>query len=210
MRYGKKGYIVGAPRGHFIAQPSPYAQKMAAAASARALVKWEKGRSIQESGRGFLLSNRRRILDQLADALVDHLRLGVVHGDILPGNILVYRGSRRRPVKIKLIDYEMAMPMMGGNIESTGHVDYGDVLRDVIPALARGKKGMKGSPLLALAAGKMDAEKLKELFPGMEKAKMSNEEMRKYFYSATKDRKDIAELKEYFEMRFLEKVRKKL
>lgn len=137
-KYRKKSYIGGAPLGHLIAQPSRYAQKMAAAGPESALVKWEKGRSIQQSRRGFLLRHRRRILDGLAGALADHLRMGVLHKDILPENIVISKApSRKRPL-VKIIDYGEAVPLNAENLALLEkHSDYGDAIKHVVPSFSK-------------------------------------------------------------------------
>ena len=110
----------------------------------RARLRWETGRPLyarkMRKGRGIEVipklrhAQRLRIIDQLADALVDHLRLGVVHNDMRPDNILV--SGRDRP-RIKIIDYERAQLATGNVLEAIDlYKDYLDVYHDVIPLIA--------------------------------------------------------------------------
>lgn len=78
---------------------------------------------------------KRRVIDQLADALAEHICLGVSHNDLRPSNIIV--SGRKRP-KIRIIDYGRAELMTGNTLEAVDlSKDYVDVYNDVIPLLAR-------------------------------------------------------------------------
>lgn len=135
---------------HFIAQSSPYAQRMIKAdirrersVWGRARVGWEKGRTLHQLGGGLVARlNRHKVLEQLAGAAVEHLRLGIEHWDMHGGNILVSRGVLS-PIKVKIIDYGMAIPLTakwlgkrapGGGPQGTN--DYAKVMERVIPELA--------------------------------------------------------------------------
>lgn len=149
-----KHYYPGSVLAHFVAQSSPYAQRMLAASvgkgamgSGRARVAWEKGGTLYEF-RGKLAGrlNRKKVLEQLADAAVEHLRLGTEHMDI-HGNNIVLSGGVLKPVRVGLIDYELARPLMGRHLDAKrvtggppGTNDYAKVMEHVIPLLAFGKR----------------------------------------------------------------------
>ncbi len=179
---------------HFIAQPSPYAQRMLGVwlrkmsgwtqsdraqlmrqkplETLRSLdmakVAYEKGKTLGElRGTGFAFRNRYRILDKLADALAENLRLGVVHGDVHAANIIISGsmpgrlrrplrlklidygsamvqehaiGGDARPLRLKLIDYGSAMPLTGDYLGCDIYYDYQRVKTDVMPMLVRNEK----------------------------------------------------------------------
>lgn len=145
-----KHYYPSAALAHFVAQSSPYAQRMLTASvgkgamgSGRARVAWVKGRTLHElRGRLVARLNRKRVLEQLADAVVEHMRLGIEHRDLHGGNLLV-SGGVFGPVQIKIIDYELANPLsgrwLGEQVRAGGPPgtnDYAKVVEHVIPALA--------------------------------------------------------------------------
>lgn len=166
--YSKK-YAYGAPLGHFIAQPSKYAQRLLAVAlkparmdkavmktegAGKAKVEWVKGRELASFLDTPLARRyRHRILDQLADLVADHIRLGVAHGDIHSENIVVSmrkmrRGRLPRGVRVRAIDYGAAMPLyseMGEFSKKRRHKYFVDYYTDdydyarytIIPLLAR-------------------------------------------------------------------------
>lgn len=112
----------------------------------RARLRWETGKPLYalkiRRGMGIEMipklrrGQRLKVIDQLADALVDHLRLGVVHNDMRPDNILV--SGRDRP-RIKIVDYARAQLATGSALDAIElYKDYLDVYHDVIPLLARG------------------------------------------------------------------------
>lgn len=155
-----KDYQYGAALAHFIAQASPHAQPLLSVALKRepflkylgvekasgadnAKVEWVKGTSasVPKYHKPDLRRYRYRILDQLAETVADHLRLGIVHGDLHLGNVILaapavrhrkekasrcirvgfgYPGMKRmyyertriaRPIKVKVVDYERALPL---------------------------------------------------------------------------------------------------
>ena len=68
-----------------------------------------RGRGQQESGDaagvgGLSLSERRRVVDELADALAATHALGIVHRDLKPSNIMITRSGH----SVKLIDFGLA------------------------------------------------------------------------------------------------------
>ncbi len=142
-----KHYYPSAALAHFVAQSSPYAQRMLTASvgkselsTGRARVAWEKGRTLHElRGRLVARLNRKKVLEQLADAVVEHMRLGIEHRDLHGGNLLV-SGGVFGPVQIKIIDYELANPLLGRwlgkQVRAPGTNDYAKVVEHVIPALA--------------------------------------------------------------------------
>lgn len=187
---------------HLVAQPSKHAQRLiaavghSAASADRAVVAWERGRTIESlKGTPFLLRNRRKILDQIADALVEHMRLGVTHGDIHRENILVSRArSRRRPVSVKLIDYE------GAHALTSDVISYTERARKIIrkhleDAVARGD--VPEQDALNYLRQSLVGEDYPSIIDGIIPALAKN----------GKDRKS---LEKYFERKFLEKVKKRL
>ena len=199
-RYLKR-YHPPAVLAHLVAQPSKHAQRLVAAvghsaASAnRAVVSWERGRTIASlKGTPFLYRNRRRILDQLADALVEHIRLGVVHGDIHEENVLVSRlRAKRSPVRVKIIDYE------GAHAKTLDVLHYTERAREMIErhlkeAVARGDvKEQDALNYLKESLITEDYPSVVDIIPAL-----------------AKDEKDMEALGKYFERKFLEKVRKRL
>lgn len=112
-----------------------------------ATVKWEKGKPFvppkgAPSGFRFLVRNRRRVLDQLAEIVAEHMRLGIIHADLDPRNILFYRSrSRRAPVKVKVVDYGVAVPLTAEWLDKfKATADYSRVVYNVVPRLAKGEK----------------------------------------------------------------------
>jgi len=101
----------------FVAQPSEHAQRLIAVETnpgqkAVLTVKKERGRSIpafEAHLKRFKWFNKNRfeIIDQIAEGLVDHMTLGVVHRDLHPDNIVVSRKKDGKPA-VKFIDYEGA------------------------------------------------------------------------------------------------------
>ncbi len=130
-----------------IMQESPYAQRMlAAAGDKKAVVRWEKGRSLTSLGLAksrLLRANKRRILAQLARAVADHIRLGVMHTDMYGSNVVI-SGSRFRktgqPVRVKIIDYGMALPISAENLDMfMEHSDYHTAIRSALSHISRNK-----------------------------------------------------------------------
>lgn len=105
-----KYYEYGAPLAHFIMQPSRRVQRMHAVAlepekslgghvsiktmkgSGWAKVEWLRGRDLAP----IIRRHKYGILDELAALVADHLRLGVMHGDIHSGNMVALAPSARR------------------------------------------------------------------------------------------------------------------
>lgn len=187
---------------HLVAQPSRHAQRLIAAAGRdaasadRAVVAWERGRTIESlKGTPFLLRNRRKILDQLADALVEHMRLGVTHGDMHEENILVSRArGKRSPVRVKIIDYE------GAHALSSNVISYTERARKMIEKHLRD----------AVASGNVDERDalnyLKQSLVGEDYPSVIDG----IIPAMAKDDKDRKMLEKYFERKFLDKVRKRL
>lgn len=154
-RYESKDSVLA----HFIAQPSRYAQRIHEVATplepgmrlrarkllarfyrprrimpSHARIAWERGRSLDLVGGRMRFGEKLRVIDQLADAVVENLRLGIVHNDLVVPNITVSR--RKRPV-IRIIDYETARPLTAENLgEVSPSGDYDAVRTIVVPYLA--------------------------------------------------------------------------
>lgn len=181
--------------GHFAVQPSRYSQQMHAVLKDNipvpayaARLTHERGKSLEKID--FSKTSKKRklaLLDGLADAVADHLRLGVAHGDIKPSNIVVsWRRTKRRGAarpRVKLIDYELSGMLSGKQIEHANIQlpwDYGSVAGDA-------RKVTLGFTLLrpwdygSVVGG---------VIPHM----------------AGKDRDERERLKAYFEKRFLRKI----
>ncbi len=199
--YYFKPYMQQGLLGHFAMQPSPHAQRMLAAfgkeAAERAALVWEKGRTIKSlKGTAFLLRNKRKILDQIAGAIVDHIRLGVSHGDMHSENIIVSRSrGRRQPIKVKIIDYAGAYLLKGETLEFT----------------ERARKKIKGELEKAVARGEMDEGEAKRYInEALHMADDYPEIIDSVIPVLAKDEKDKKALERYFERRFLDRARKKL
>lgn len=109
-----------------------------------ARLRWETGRALYAVRMGKPLGievipklrrmQKLRVIDQLADAIVEHIRLGVVHNDMRPSNIIL--SGRHRP-RIKIVDYARAQIATGNALEAVDlSKDFVDVYHDVIPLLA--------------------------------------------------------------------------
>lgn len=130
-----------------IMQESPYAQRMLAAAGPkRAVVKWEKGSSLTSLGLAkspLLRANKRRILAQLAYAVADHVRLGMMHTDMHGSNIVIagtHSRKTRQPVRVKIIDYGMALPISAENLDMfMKHSDYHKALGSALAHISRNR-----------------------------------------------------------------------
>lgn len=71
------------------------------------------------------------VIDQLAEAVVENIRHGIVHGDMWEGSILV--SGRRRP-KVKIMDWAQARPITTRTVAHVDPtVDYDYVRRWTIP-----------------------------------------------------------------------------
>lgn len=159
-----KYYEKGTPIPQFVVQPSLRAQRVFAVGERRAIVAWERGRSLEQFIPSRLaLGSKRRLIDGLADLVLDHLLLGTAHGDLNPGNILVAqarrakaRGRVLRPIsvlggfragkpfrvklprslRLKAVDYGYSRLLSGKGLGMVTH-DYQNVLHGVVPKLAR-------------------------------------------------------------------------
>ena len=174
MKSYRKKHVGIAPIAHFIAQPSKYSQRILslsldrmpvrgrlvhfgrvtsltpASFSEHTRVVHEKGTTLESlKGTEFLRRNRYRIMDQLAELVADHLRLGAVHGDLHAENVVV----SKKPLALKAIDYTGAVPLagrfIGPYVTTYPTWDYHSVRMRLLPAIARDKK---------------DLERLKRLF----------------------------------------------
>lgn len=150
-----KTYLPGSQIQHFIAQPSKYAQRIkvilqpsdvfwrgVVGGAGQAMVEGVRGMSLKELRHtAFLRKNRRKVLDELAGLVADHIRLGVSHGDLMSQNIIVFpvgRGKQRfrSPLRLKAVDYELAVPL---DEQVLSH-DYTIAVGDIVPLLARDKE----------------------------------------------------------------------
>lgn len=215
-----KEYQPGGVSAHLIMQQSPYVQRVLAAVgreapkARKALVKYERGKTIESlAGTPFLIRNRFRVLDQLADALVNHLWLGVVHGDIHSGNIVVSRG-----MQVKIIDYARAKPLTRETIKNYEKIyrsverQHGEIAATRETKEAIDRQRLMGRLMSGEAAAIME---MKEAFLRMYLDPLKAERRITADYpfvieyvipSLAKDAKDREKLKRYFEKKFLERV----
>lgn len=145
----KKSYAWGSVVAHLAAQ-RPKTQRLVAAAGREpmtaetGLVRWVKGRTLASLLHTKLVQrNKLGILNQLADIVAEHLRRGVFHGDIHTGNIVLSGKpkARMRP-GVRMVDYELATVLSAKNLDmlDVPFVDYSDVIRRVVPELARDRR----------------------------------------------------------------------
>lgn len=107
-------------------------------------VRYERGRTLKSlSKTRFFGKNKYRILDGLADLVVDHMRLGVVHGDLHAENVIVSKS----PLALKAIDYTGSVPLagrfLGPYVKTYPAWDYHSVRSRLLPAIARDKKELE-------------------------------------------------------------------
>lgn len=115
---------------HLIAQQSPKSQRLVAAVGRGAsglsgpstgLVRWEKGKELSRAARKrWVLRDKRKIIGQLADALAEYVRLGVMHSDLHSKNIVISGAGHRRlrrPTRVKIIDFGKAIPLTAEAME---------------------------------------------------------------------------------------------
>lgn len=154
MKAYSKKLPYGAIRAHFIVQPSKYAQRMLGtvkAPSAKAgyadfyeKARWEEGKTLAMFRGG--KDTAFKVLDQLAGAITEHIRLGVIHHDLHPFNILLLRKKalgRKVPV-LKIIDYGRAKAVTHGNVGYADIAeDYEAVRKKVIPFLSKRSRTKK-------------------------------------------------------------------
>lgn len=169
MRTYRKKHVGIAPIAHFIAQPSGYSQRILSLSlkkapvrgrlvhfgritsltpadfeNAHARVAYERGRTLESlRGTAFLRRKRGKILEELAGLVVDHMRLGVVHGDLHAENVIVSKS----PLALKAIDYTGAVPLagrfLGPYVTTYPTWDYHSVRMRLLPAIARDAKELE-------------------------------------------------------------------
>lgn len=169
MKTYRKKHVGIAPLAHFIAQPSGHSQRILSLSlkktpvrgrlvhfgrllsltpadfeNAHTRVAYERGRTLRSlKGTAFLRRNRGKILEGLADLVVDHMRLGVSHGDLHAENVIV----SKKPLALKAIDYTGAVPLagrfLGPYVTTYPTWDYHSVRMRLLPAIARDKKDLK-------------------------------------------------------------------
>jgi serine/threonine protein kinase len=168
---GKKKYAYtryigsSAAKAHLIVQPSPYAQKLRDIMKSRFSKDFFEGRAEYARGRDLWelrkkmppMRTREKIVEQFADALVEQMRLGVMHGDIRSSNIIV--SGQKRP-KLKVIDYETAFPLTSEELDrlkpkKKGDIGFSGFARDYVDAM---------TTVSFLAKNQGEEKKLKELF----------------------------------------------
>lgn len=201
-----KEYMPHGVVAHLAVQPSRYSQRLLAAVGKEArtapwgLVEWEKGKTIESlAGTPFLLRNRRRILDQLADALAEHLRAGIVHGDLHGENVVVSKTrSKRAPVKVKIIDYAFAKALTREAMERHEEI-HGFFKRQFAKAVERGEIN-KESGREYMEERRMERV-ITDDYPSV---------VEHVIPALAKNMKDREKLRKYFERKFLEKVKKGL
>lgn len=150
---------------HFVMQPSRRVQPMLLAGEGKAKVEWVRGRSLEQFIPSMLPKTaKRRLIDGLADIVMDHMLLGAAHGDLNPGNILVaaplrrgkrqarisrpvaavagFRGGRLlmtklpRSLRLTAIDYDYSKLLSGEGLDRVTY-DYQSVMHGVVPKFAR-------------------------------------------------------------------------
>lgn len=159
-----KYYEKGTPIPQFVAQPSLRAQRLFALGRRRAIVAWERGRSLEEFIPSQLTpGSKRRLISRLADLVLDHMLLGTAHGDLNLGNILVapdhgakargrtlkpisvlggfragkpFRVKLPRPLGLKAVDYGRSRLLSEEGLDRVTY-DYQSVMHGVVPKFAR-------------------------------------------------------------------------
>lgn len=94
-------------KSQFYSQGLKSSQEMIGINNNSILLKWEKGKTLNEAikNKGWLQKNKGVLVDALADAVFDHLcRRGTVHGDLHRNNIIVRKNKNK--LNVKFIDYD--------------------------------------------------------------------------------------------------------
>lgn len=106
-----------------------------------AKVRYERGKPLSELLASLPKEHRHRLAERLADLAVDHLRLGVMHGDLSLENVLVsIHGKRPEQISVRAIDYEDAELFTRTAIrQGTSFLtqDYDTLRNCIMPLLAK-------------------------------------------------------------------------